>query len=93
MLKSFWGIALLIVIALFMFWAVYTNAGQLLAFAAALLIAGISVLLLWLVDTFVLHSFDTLQELKNGNIAVGLSLLAYAVVIGSAIIAAFAVFA
>jgi hypothetical protein len=92
MLKSFWGIALLIVIALFMFWAVYTNAQALLNFAAAILIAGVSVLILWLVDTFILHTFNTLEELKRGNIAVGLALVAYAIVIGSATIAAFVVF-
>jgi len=93
MLRSFWGIAVLLIVGLAAFWAVYSNAGHVLAFGAALLIAGIAVTLLWLIDTFILHSFDTLEELKDGNIAVGLALLAYAVVIGSAIIAAFAVFA
>jgi hypothetical protein len=91
--KSIGGIALLLIIGAFAFWSIYTNAGQILAFAAAILIAGMATLILWLVDTFVLHNFDTLEELKDGNIAVGLALVAYAIVIGCAIISAFVVFA
>lgn len=64
----------------------YTNYGN------ALLLALTATFLLYATDKWVLHGWDTIEEIQKGNIAAGLALLAYAVLIGSCIIAAFVVF-
>lgn len=92
MFKSFWSIVGLIIAGLILLYLVLTFAPQFSAFGAALMISVTSVALLWTVDTMILHNFDTLEELKNGNVAVGLALVAYAIVVGCSIISAFSIF-
>jgi hypothetical protein len=70
---------------------VFAHAEQFSSFGVALvLIVGVC-LLWWLIDRYLLVGFDTLEELKKGNIAVGLLVLAFSILIGSALIAAFVV--
>ena len=84
-------IALFAIIGALLFWALIENAPAFSAFGAAFLIAAISIAILWAVDFYLLKTFNTLEELKNGNIAVALALMAYAIITGFAILAAFAV--
>ena len=62
------------------------------AFGAALLIVAMCGGLLWFIDEYILRGFDLIEEIKKGNIAASLAILAYAIVIGSAIIGAFVVY-
>jgi len=61
------------------------------AFGASLLIDLIAISLVIIWDKLT-PDFDIKTELKNGNIAVGLALIAYAIIIGSSNIAAFVVY-
>lgn len=70
----------------------YSNFQYFLNFGVALILAVIAVLSLYLVDKYLLIGYDTIEELKNGNLAVGLALIAYALIIGSSIVAAFVVY-
>jgi ABC-type uncharacterized transport system permease subunit len=64
---------------------------QVSSFAVMLLLIDIAITKLYLVDKFVLKGYDTIEELQKGNVAVGLALLAYAIVVGAALVAAFLV--
>jgi len=59
------------------------------AFGAALLMASIGVTLFFVIDKWVLNEIDTIEEIKKGNIAYGLFMLAYAIVLAGSIVAAF----
>lgn len=54
-------------------------------FGAALVKIGTGGLCFWLFDRFAMKDIETLEELKKGNVAYALFLLAYAIVIASAI--------
>jgi len=58
-------------------------------FGVMMLMVDGAVLQLYLFDKYLLGDYDTIEELQKGNVAVGLALLAYAVVVGSAMLAAF----
>lgn len=58
-------------------------------FGAAILLVAIATILLFLIDKYLLYGFDTLNELKKNNIAVGLGLIAYAIIIGFSLLSAF----
>lgn len=73
-------------------WYMYNYFKEFLNFGIAILLATIAVAGLWVVDKFLLVNYDTLEELKKGNTAVGLALLAYAYLIGKCIESAFVVF-
>lgn len=64
---------------------------QFSSYAAMMLAADIAVLKLYLVDKYLLTGYNTMEELKNGNIAVSLALVAYAILVLGALIAAFIV--
>ncbi len=80
-----------VLLSLILFWALIVYLPGFSAFGAALLIIGLAVGLLWAVDYFLLKNFNTLEELKDGNVAVALALVAYAILLGFAIMAAFSV--
>jgi len=46
---------------------------------------GFGIGIWWAIDKFVLKTIDTIEEIKKGNIAFGLLLLAIAIIIGAAI--------
>jgi hypothetical protein len=55
------------------------------SFAVALTKASISLILYWLFDRYGMKQIDTVEELKKGNIAYAVFMLALAVIIASAI--------
>ena len=55
------------------------------SFAVALTKAVISLILLWLFDRYGMKQIDTVEELKKGNIAYAIFMLALAVIIAAAI--------
>lgn len=81
LLKKNWHyIAIIIVFA----WCIYTvstiNLQSLSMFTVAYLAFGIFTGGYLLIDKFLLRGYDTLEELAKGNIAVGESLIALAIV-------------
>ena len=56
------------------------------SFAVAITKAIISLILFWLFDKYAMKEVDTIEQLKNGNIAYALFMLALAVIIAAAII-------
>lgn len=90
-IKSIIGIVVGVVLTTLLVIGIFQFASQFSSFAIALVLVDIAILKLWFVDKFILHSYDTLEELKNGNVAVGLALVAYALVISAAVISAFVV--
>jgi len=64
-------------------WCVYTvwtiNTDSLSKFTVAGLAGGLFINAYLLIDKFILKGYDTLEELKKGNVAVGLSLVALAI--------------
>lgn len=54
-------------------------------FGAAVAKVSISVILFWVIDTYLLPEIDTVTEIKNGNIAYALVILAYAIIVAAAI--------
>jgi uncharacterized membrane protein YjfL (UPF0719 family) len=60
-------------------------------FAAILIIAGAGGLF-FLIDKYLITGFETIEELKKGNSAVGLYVLGYCILIGCSIIGAFVVY-
>lgn len=89
--KTIIGIAAMAVISTLLIMLVFKYAEAFSSFAVALILIDVAVIKLWLVDKFILYNFNTLDEIKNGNMAAGLALLAYAVVIAAAVVSAFVV--
>lgn len=90
-LKSIFYIVLYIAAGAGVLWLIMTNLEAYSNYGNALLLATTATGLLYAIDTWVLHGWDTIEEIKKGNVAAGLAILAYAVVIGSCILAAFIV--
>lgn len=59
------------------------------AYGAAMLMATSGITLFFVIDKWVLNDIDTIEEIKKGNIAYGLFMLAYAIVLAGSIVAAF----
>lgn len=64
----------------------YIYAIEFSAFAFALGKVSIAIVLFWLFDKVVLKDIETIDEIKKGNIAYGLLLLSFAILIASAIV-------
>lgn len=92
MKKSILTILLYIALAGLVLWLVLSNLEAYSNYGNALLLATSATFLLYAIDTWVLHGWDTFEEIKKGNIAAGLALLSYAVLVGCCILAAFIVF-
>lgn len=90
-IKSYAVALLLIAVSAFVSYLLFSYWEAFSAFGIAFLVATIAVAMLFIIDKLLLHGWDTFEEIKKGNIAVGLILMAYAILIGSCIIAAFIV--
>jgi len=90
-LKSILNILLYILIGAGVLWLIMENLQAYSNYGIALLLATTATGLLYAIDTWVLHGWDTFEEIKKGNAAAGLALLAYSILIGSCIISAFVV--
>jgi hypothetical protein len=73
------------IIAAFTIYITFNFFINLSSFSVALTKAIISLILLWLFDRFGMKQIDTIEELKKGNIAYALFMLALAVIIAAAI--------
>lgn len=60
-------------------------------FGYAMLLADLFVAKLYIIDKYLLKGWDTIHEIKKGNTAAAIVLLAYSVVLLSAVLAAFVV--
>jgi hypothetical protein len=90
--KQIITITIFIVLGFFAAWYMYSYAQQFSAFGITLILMALSCTILWAIDKFLLVSYDILEELKKGNIAVAIALCAYSYLLGQCIIAAFTVF-
>ena len=63
----------------------FSLAVQYSAFAAAFAKTTLAVVVFWVVDTYLLPDINTTDEIRNGNIAYGLFMLALAVVVAATI--------
>lgn len=90
--KSILTIVFIVLGSILALWLITSNFEAYSSFGFALLLAGTATFLLYAIDTWVLHGWDTIEEIKKNNVAAGLALLAYAILVGSCIIAAFVVF-
>ncbi len=91
-LKKYGKIALYATVGVVAAMLIFSNLEAYSNYGNAILLALTAVFFLYSTDKWVLHGWDTIEEIKKGNIAAGLSLLAYAVLIGGCIIAAFVVY-
>jgi hypothetical protein len=80
-------LTLLFVVALGGFLAFLFFLPEYSSFSAAILKVSIGITLLVLADKFLLTNIDLIDELQKGNIAVGLMLLAYSIIIAAALLA------
>lgn len=80
---------LLAILAGLVAYIVAENSAPYSSYANGLLLIIASGLLFYSFDKWVLHGFDTFTEIKNGNIAAALLVLAYAIIAGAALISAF----
>ena len=87
--KNWIGILVLIATVVFGYLAITANLKEIGLAIVMLIIVVFAVGLLYCFDKFVLVGYDTIEELKKGNVAVGLALLAYSYIIGSIISAVF----
>lgn len=60
-------------------------------FGYAMLLADLFVAKLYFIDKYLLKGWDTIYEIKRGNTAAAIVLLAYSIVLLSAVLAAFVV--
>lgn len=88
-LKEHIGVIIKVIITLAIVAIIFMYFKQVTSFAVMMLLVDAAFLQLYFVDVFVLRGYDTIEELKKGNVAVGLALCAYAIVSAAAIIAAF----
>jgi hypothetical protein len=72
-------------------WAIMSYAEAFSSFAVALVLADVVMIKLWLIDKFLLRGYDTITEIKAGNVAAALILVAYSIVVLGAVIAAFVI--
>jgi hypothetical protein len=91
-LKQILTIILFIILGSLGAWYMYSFHQEFLNFGIALILAILAVGGLWAVDKFLLVGYDILEEIKKGNNAASIALLAYAYIIGKCIEAAFTVF-
>ncbi len=87
--KQILTIIFFIVAGLVGFCILYSYEDSFTQFGASILIVGISTGIFYLIDRYLLIGFDTIEELKKNNIAVGLGLIAYSIIIGFSLLAAF----
>ena len=73
-------------------WIMFEHYPAFISFAVALALIDIALIKLWLADKFFLRDFDTLEELKNDNRAVGEAFKGICILIAVAMLCAFAVF-
>lgn len=59
--------------------------GILTSYAAILGNIGFGILIFYIIDRYVLKTVDIIEEIKKGNIAFGLMLLAFALIIAASI--------
>jgi uncharacterized membrane protein YjfL (UPF0719 family) len=88
-IKIFYPKLILAVVAGLIFWLVSTNLTAYSSYGNAILLVVASGFLFYAFDKWVLHGFDTMEEIKKGNMAVAVFILAYSIITGCAIIAAF----
>lgn len=81
-----------IVLALISFYVGFTYLEAFSAFFASILIIAGAAFLFFLIDKYLITEFETFDEIKKGNIAAGLYVLAYCVLIGCCIIGSFVVY-
>lgn len=74
-----------IALAALSIWWTFTTFVQLSGFAAAFGKAILGITAFYLVDVFLLRDIDTITELKKGNIAHAIFILAYAVILAACI--------
>lgn len=84
-------IIIFVVLGILASWIIFSQIEQFSSFGVAIVLAATGTGILWLVDRFLLYGYDTIDELKKGNIAVGMALIAYAILISSCILASFLV--
>ena len=81
-----WQFFLLLGIAAFIsVWYTFNYAVEFSAFAVALAKVFIGMFLFYLFDVWALKDIDTIQELKNGNIAVSIFFLGYAILVAACV--------
>jgi len=73
--------------------SIFTYFEQYSSFVVSMILVDIYALKLLLIDKYLLPGFELIEELKNGNIAVGLVILAFSIIIVGSLLAAFVVFA
>lgn len=81
----FFLILFLIAISIGSVWLTFEYFPQYSYFGAAVAKVGISITLFYLIDAYLLSEIETIEELKNGNIAYALVILAYAIIVGLAL--------
>lgn len=81
-----------VVLALISFYVGFTYLEAFSAFFASMLIITGAGFLFYLIDRYLIPEFDTFTEIKNGNIAAGLYVLGYCVLIGACVIGSFVVY-
>ena len=73
--------------------SVFTYFERFSSFIVSMILVDMYALKLLLIDKYLLEGFDLIEELKNGNVAVGLVILAFSIIIVGSLLAAFVVFA
>ena len=76
---------LLFLVSVASVWYTFNYAVEFSAFAVALAKVFIGMFLFYLFDVWALKDIDTIQELKNGNIAVSIFFLGYAILVAACV--------
>jgi len=88
-IKTFIPKLIIAIIAVAVFLLVGMNAEAYSSYGNAVLLVAIAGFLFYAFDKWVLHGFNTFEEIQKGNISAAVLVLAYAIVVGCSIIAAF----
>lgn len=78
-------ITLLLSLSTALVWLTFEYYPQFSYIGAAVLKVGISVLLFWIIDSYLIHEIDTIHEIKRGNVAYAIVILGYCIIVGLAI--------
>ncbi|MEZ4700052.1 MAG: hypothetical protein R2834_06960 [Rhodothermales bacterium] len=76
---------LLFVASVLSVWYTFNYAVEFSAFAVALAKVFIGMFLFYLFDVWALRDIETIQELKNGNIALSIFFLGYAILVAACV--------
>jgi len=86
LIKKYWYSILIMVVGIVFFLIAIFIDTRLGETALGLLKLGIGVFLFFLVDKYLLKEVDTIDEIKKGNIAMGLLFIAYAIIFYAAML-------